>query len=263
MATHCYLDIDIDGSRAAFKLACQFVEANSIKYGLSSNNLNELGGREKLSIPELFANDYSWRDRGRVVVEPQAATRLVFELLPQQSPLACENFEALCSHSKGKSKSSGIDLTYRGSRLHRYVPGFIMQGGDLTFGNGSGGESIWGKKFKDDVAGLKLKHDSRGVLSMGNSGKNSNTSQFFVTLAPAPQCNGKHVVFGRLKFGGEVLDLIESTIAAAAAAAAAGAVKSDEEPLLQLLVTESGVWTPGVDLQQGYWNEADEFRSIA
>ena len=86
----------------------------------------------------------------------------------------------------------------------------MAQGGDIQFGNGSGGESIWGKKFKDDKGGLKLKHDKRGVLSMGNSGKNSNTSQFFITFAPLKQLDGKHVVFGRVVEGMEVLDVIEA-----------------------------------------------------
>ena len=73
------------------------------------------------------------------------------------------------------------------------------------FGNGSGGESIYnGKKFKDERAGLQLKHDCRGVVSMGNSGKNSNTSQFFITFQAAPQCDGKHVVFGKVVSGFEV-----------------------------------------------------------
>lgn len=85
------------------------------------------------------------------------------------------------------------------------VPKFIVQGGDFVFGNGSGGESIYnGKKFKDERAGLGMKHDKAGVLSMGNSGKNSNTSQFFITLDKAPQCDGKHVVFGEVISGMEV-----------------------------------------------------------
>ena len=79
-----------------------------------------------------------------------------------------------------------------------------MQTGDFVFGNGSGGESVYGKKFKDERPGLALKHDRRGVVSMGNSGKNSNTSQFFITFGPSPQCDGKHVVFGEVVAGFEV-----------------------------------------------------------
>jgi cyclophilin family peptidyl-prolyl cis-trans isomerase len=99
---------------------------------------------------------------------------------------------------------SGKILTYQKSVIHRVIPGFIMQGGDFVFGNGTGGESIFGKKFKDERAGLLKKHNSKGVLSMGNSGKNSNTSQFFLTFKAAPQCDGKHVIFGQVVSGFEV-----------------------------------------------------------
>lgn len=79
------------------------------------------------------------------------------------------------------------------------------------FGNGSGGESVFGgKKFKDERPGLQLKHDAKGVLSMGNSGKNSNTSQFFITFQPAPTCDGKHVVFGKVVSGFEVSEIESS-----------------------------------------------------
>ena len=248
-----YLDLDVDGSRAAYKRACVFVETCSIKYGLSTNVLNDLGGREKLSVPELYASDFTWSGQGRCQVDPQPHCRLVFQLCPDDSPLACENFLALCTGSKGKSKATGVPLNYQGSKIHRYVPGFIAQGGDITFGNGTGGESIWQKKFKDDVSGLKLKHDARGVLSMGNSGKNSNSSQFFITLAPAPACNGKHVVLGRLVHGAEVLDLIEATLAALPKTA-------DEVPALDIVVTSCGEWKEGIDAQQGFWAADDTFQ---
>jgi peptidylprolyl isomerase len=249
-----FLDIDLDDSRAAYKRACDFVETSSIKYGLSSNILSELGGREKLSIPELYANDYHWSGKGRCQTSPQPATRLIFELFHDDSPLACENFTALCTGEKGKSKVSGLPLSYKGCKLHRYVPGFVLQGGDITFGNGTGGESIWGKKFKDDGKGLKLKHDARGILSMGNSGKHSNSSQFFITLAPAPKCNGNHVVMGRLKHGVEVLDLIDDTLAAALPER-----RPDEVPAVDIVVTACGLWNEG-EAKQGYWDADDTFR---
>ena len=249
-----YLDLDLDGSRAAYKRACDFVESSSIKYGLSTNILNDLGGREKQSVQELYASDYTFSGQGRCQVDPQPVTRVVFELCTDDSPLACENFQALCTGTKGKSKASGVALTYQGSKIHRYVPGFIVQGGDITFGNGTGGESIWQKKFKDDVKGLKLKHDSRGVLSMGNSGKNSNSSQFFITLAPAPACNGKHVVMGRMLHGAEVLDLLDATLASLPG-------RADEVPAAEIVVTSCGEWKEGVDARQGYWAADDSFQS--
>jgi len=262
----CFLDVDIADARASYKRACEFVEANSIKYGLSSNVLSELGGREKLGVPELYANDYAWKERGGCQVDPQPCCRMVFELFAEESPLAVENFHTLCIGSKGKSKTSGAVLSYQDSKIHRYVPGFILQGGDITFGNGSGGESIWGKKFKDDVKGLKLKHDARGILSMGNSGKNSNSSQFFVTLAAAPACDKKHVVFGRLASGHEVLDLIDSTLAAEAvsssACASSEAPADSEVPRVPIVITACGVWND-TNLAQGYWGADDVFTSFS
>lgn len=137
---------------------------------------------------------------------PAAGSRIVVKLYWDVAPLACENFATLCRNSlKAKIGESGKPLTYQKSKIHRVVPEFILQGGDFVFGNGSGGESIYnGKKFKDERAGLQLKHDTKGVLSMGNSGKNSNSSQFFITFKAAPQCDGKHVVFGKVVSGFEV-----------------------------------------------------------
>ena len=200
-----FIDLDINDSRARYKRACEFVASNSIKYGLSSDNIKELGGRELKSLSETYKNDYEWSSKGSIRIKPQPATRLVIELFTVESPLATENFLTLCIGDKGKSKSSGVMLSYVGSRFHRYVSpqnrGLgILQGGDITFGNGTGGESIWGKKFKDDPNGLKMKHDKRGVVSMGNGGKNSNTSQFFICLKDqgAPACDKRHVVLGQI-----------------------------------------------------------------
>lgn len=254
MPSYAYIDLDIDGLRPAYKRAVDFVGATSIKYGLSHSSISELGGREKISIPELYDADYAWSARGPCAVDPQPCTRLVFELFEVESPLAVENFRSLCTGSKGKSKSSGVALNYQGSVIHRYVPSFMIQGGDFTHGTGSGGESIYGKKFKDDSGGLKLKHDRRGILSMGNSGKNSNSSQFFITLGPAPACDKKHVVMGVMAHGGEVLDLIDAVLA--------GRVLQDEVPSVPIIITACGTWTPGVDLTQGYWAADDTFRAF-
>jgi len=277
-----YIDLDFNDSRNAYKRAVDFVSSNSIKYALSSNILTELGGREILSVPELFANDFVWSaaNPGRVITSPQRATRLIFSLDPVNSPLACENFLALCTGSKGISKNSHLLLSYLNTRIHRYHGGLgIIQGGDIQFGNGSGGESIWGKKFKDDANGLKLRHNKRGILSMGNGGKNSNTSQFFVTLKDqgAPVCDRKHVVFGKLKYGFDTLDLMHELIDAALAdgnlpPAQAG---EDEFPPINIVITGCGEWKPGgganttdntggsdsdSDIIQGYYDESGIFR---
>ena len=83
----------------------------------------------------------------------------------------------------------------QGCPFHRIQSGFCCQGGDIVKHDGSSGDSIYGGKFHDEKAGLKLKHDAAGIVSMANSGKNSNTSQFFITLAPAPQCDGAYIIY--------------------------------------------------------------------
>jgi cyclophilin family peptidyl-prolyl cis-trans isomerase len=131
--------------------------------------------------------------------------RVEVQLFADQAPIAVENFRALCTGEKGMcSSNSSKPLCYRNSQMHRVVPNMCVQGGDLTAGNGTGGESIyqagsqhadmWGK-FKDEVF---LQHTCAGLLSYANNGPNRNGSQFFFTLRPLPHLNGKHVVFGKV-----------------------------------------------------------------
>ena len=205
-----FLDIDLDSHRAKYARAAAFVEATDLRYGFSSKEIAELGGGEKQRVLELYADDFDWSDKGPIEIEPAEEERLVIELFDDKAPMAVENFKALCVGDRGVSKNCGVAYSYEGVRFHRAVAGFMAQGGDFAMQNGSGGESIWGKKFKDEKDGLKLKHDARGVLSMGNTGKNSNGSQFFITFAPCKALDGKHVVFGRVVDGFGVLDKMEA-----------------------------------------------------
>ena len=205
-----YLDLDVDDACAKFKRASHFVESCDLKYALSSKKIDELGGGEILRLPELYANDFEWK--GPMQARPQPNCRVVFELYEDIAPLAVENFLALCRGDRGVDKGSGVKLHYKGCPVHRVVKGFVIQSGDIVKGNGSGGASCFGKKFKDETKGLRLKHDAPGVLSMGNSGKNSNSSQFFITLAPCPQLDGKHVVFGRVLKGMEYVEAIVGAV---------------------------------------------------
>merc|ERR1712048_641639 len=127
----------------------------------------------------------------------EAAGRIEMELFSTVTPKTAENFRALSTGEKGTG-SSGEPLHFKGSTFHRIIPGFMCQGGDITKGDGTGGESIYGKKFKDE--NFKKKH-FKGCLSMANSGKNSNNSQFFICTEATPELDGKHVVFGKVVSG--------------------------------------------------------------
>ncbi|OCF40756.1 hypothetical protein I317_05451 [Kwoniella heveanensis CBS 569] len=132
--------------------------------------------------------------------------RVVFELFNDVVPKTAENFRALCTGEKGISSTSNVALH---CPVHRVIDGFMIQGGDFTKKNGSGGESIYGGPFEDErLEGEGTQVDKKGLLVMANRGPNTNGSQWFVTLAPAPHLTGKHVVFGRVIFGLEHIEHI-------------------------------------------------------
>ena len=136
-------------------------------------------------------------DNNPQVLLQTTAGNITLELFPKAAPKAVENFLRLVE--------AGY---YNGIGFHRIIKGFMIQGGDPT-GTGRGGSSIWNKTFEDEIA-LGYTFDRGGILAMANAGANTNGSQFFITTAKAPWLDGKHTIFGEVKNGFDVLNVLES-----------------------------------------------------
>lgn len=154
----------------------------------------------------------------------------MLELFKDKVPKTADNFRALCTGEKGKTKA-GVPLSFKGSIFHRVIKNFMIQGGDFTNFNGTGGESIYGEKFEDE--NLEGKHDQPFLLSMANAGPNTNGSQFFITTVPTPHLDGKHVVFGKVLRGRDVVRHIEQS-----------ATGANDKPQDDIKIAECGEFAP-------------------
>ncbi|XP_059670676.1 peptidyl-prolyl cis-trans isomerase-like [Cornus florida] len=133
--------------------------------------------------------------------------QILFELYNDTNPRTAENFRCLCTGEKGYGLADR-PLHYKGAKFHSVIPGFYCRAGDITTRDGTGGESIYGEKFEDE--NFTRKHTERGMLSMANNGPDTNNSQFLICFRKAEELDGKHVVFGKVIQGMEVVEAIEN-----------------------------------------------------
>ena len=178
-----------------------------------------------------------------IIAGTTALGRIEIELFYDITPKTAENFRGLCTGEYGTGKIHKKKLTYKGSRIHKIIENQYIQGGDIIYGNGKGGESIYGEFFKDE--NFKRRHACAGLLSMGNIGRNTNSSQFIITLRPCPQLDDKHVVFGQVINGMEVVREI-------------GKIPTDanERPRVKILIFDCGDYdTRRIHLREDVFKE--------
>ncbi|XP_074564441.1 peptidyl-prolyl cis-trans isomerase CYP21-1 isoform X1 [Curcuma longa] len=162
-----------------------------------------------------------------VDIDGQHLGRIVIGLYGEVVPKTAENFRALCTAGEKKNGTGGRNLHYKGTKFHRIISGFVIQGGDVTNSDGKGSESIYGGTFPDE--NFSVKHSRAGIVSMVNSGPDSNGSQFFITTVKASWLDGEHVAFGRAIQGMDTVFAIEG-----------GAGTYNGKPRKKVIIVDSG-----------------------
>ena len=169
--------------------------------------------------------------------EQRAIGRVVFELFRSEAPRTVENFRCLCTGEKGVDAGCDRPLHYKGSYVHRIIPEFLIQMGDITRGTGAGGWSIYGETFPLENLHHKHKHTGPGILGMAHAGPgtDSQNSQFYVCTCPAPHLDGVHTVFGKVVSGYDVVKQLQELPAT-----------GDAEPLEPVVIADCGQLEEGI-----------------
>ena len=192
----------------------------------SDENFN--GNKQVENIPKpINFEDTNLNPYFDIKVGDNEPKRVIFQLFDEEVPKTCKNFRYLCSNGLfNKDKPS-----YQDTSFHRVIKDFMLQGGDITRGDGTGGYSIYGEEFDDE--NFNLTHNQPGMLSMANSGPNTNNSQFFITLKKTPWLDNKHVVFGIVTSGFDIVKNIET-------------LETDEKdkPVMDVVIVRSGLLYP-------------------
>ncbi|KAK1439904.1 hypothetical protein QVD17_05729 [Tagetes erecta] len=206
--------------------------------------------KSTISIRLIFGEMKRGRCYLDISIGGELEGRIVIELFTDIVPKTAENFRALCTGEKGTAPITGVNLHYKGVRFHRLIKSSTIEGGDITSGDGTGGESIYGPTFEDE--NFEMKHERKGMLSMVNSGPNTNGSQFLITTTRTPNLDGKYVVFGKVVKGMGTVKAIEHV-----------ATDDDDRPVLDVVIENCGEIKDGEDDGIGnFFKDGDEYPDL-